>query len=270
MSAEILTERLFEAIIEGNRDAARRVIDEQHKSGVNPEMIVTDLCWPVYELVENMHRQDRLTTLAYNLATRMLRTIVDQASRDLLAWSGAARNGRTVFACCGPSEGSELGAQMAVDLLEDQAKGKPVDVIGHSFGGTVALRLAAERPDLVRSLVLVEPVFFSVAMADRPDLKVGQEPGMIRYRAALADGDREAAAAAFTSLWGDGRGWERLPETQRAAMAARIHLIEAGHPAIYGDCAGMLSGGKLEQIASPVLLIRGGDSPAGWAWLKQV
>ena len=118
MSAEILTERLFEAIIEGNRDAARRVLDEQHKAGVNPELIVTDLCWPVYELVENMHRQDRLTTLAYNLATRMLRTIVDQASRDLLAWSGAARNGRTVFACCGPSEGSELGAQMAVDLLE--------------------------------------------------------------------------------------------------------------------------------------------------------
>ena len=155
----------------------------------------------------------------------------------------------------------DVSTAMAVDLLEDQAKGKPVDVIGHSFGGTVALRLAAERPDLVRSLVLVEPVFFSVAMADRPDLKVGQEPGMIRYRAALADGDREAAAAAFTSLWGDGRGWERLPETQRTAMAARIHLIEAGHPAIYGDCAGMLSGGKLEQIACPVLLIRGGDSP---------
>jgi methanogenic corrinoid protein MtbC1 len=118
MSAEILTERLFEALIEGNRDAARAVLDEQRQAGVNPELVVTDLCWPVYELIETMHRQDRLTTLAYNLATRMLRTVVDQASRDLLAWSGAARTGRTVFACCGPSEGSELGAQMAVDLLE--------------------------------------------------------------------------------------------------------------------------------------------------------
>ncbi|MFD1195562.1 alpha/beta fold hydrolase [Seohaeicola saemankumensis] len=155
----------------------------------------------------------------------------------------------------------DVSTAMAVDLLDDQAKGKPVDVVGHSFGGTVALRLAVERPDLVRSLVLVEPVFFSVAMADRPDLKVGQEPNMALYRAALAAGDRDAAAEAFASLWGDGRGWEQLPESQRQAMAARIHLIEAGHPAIYGDCAGMLSGGKLERIACPVLLIRGSDSP---------
>ncbi len=118
MSAEILTERLFEALIEGNREQARRIIDEQRKAGANPEVILTDLCWPAYELIEAMHRQDRMTTLAYNLATRMLRNLVDQASRDLLAWSGAARTGRTVFACCGPSESSELGAQMAVDLLE--------------------------------------------------------------------------------------------------------------------------------------------------------
>jgi pimeloyl-ACP methyl ester carboxylesterase len=33
-----------------------------------------------------------------------------------------------------------------------------VDVVGHSFGGGVALELAAARPDLVRSLVLVCPV----------------------------------------------------------------------------------------------------------------
>ncbi|MCC5823053.1 MAG: cobalamin-dependent protein [Phycisphaerales bacterium] len=118
MSAEILTERLFEALIEGNRDQARRIIDDQRKAGADPQVVITDLCWPTYEMIETMHRQDRLTTLAYNLATRMLRTIVDQASRELLAWSGSARTGRTVFACCGPSEGSELGAQMAVDLLE--------------------------------------------------------------------------------------------------------------------------------------------------------
>ena len=33
--------------------------------------------------------------------------------------------------------------------------GEPVHVIGHSMGGQLAIRLAAERPDLVRSLVLV-------------------------------------------------------------------------------------------------------------------
>ncbi|MDX5413182.1 MAG: alpha/beta hydrolase [Rhodobacterales bacterium] len=160
----------------------------------------------------------------------------------------------------GVSDIQGISTAMAVDLITDKARG-PVDVIGHSFGGTVALRLAVERPELVRSLTLIEPVLFSIAAADRPDLKVGEDPNMIRYRAALQAGDLEGAAEAFTTVWGDGRGWDQMPDSQRKAMTARIHLIEAGNPGIYGDVAGMLSGRKLERIACPLLLIRGGDSP---------
>lgn len=154
-----------------------------------------------------------------------------------------------------------LSTAMAVDLLEDQAQGRAVDVIGHSFGGTVALRLVAERPDLVRSLVLIEPVFFAVAVADRPDLPGRDSAHMTRYRDALRAGDRMAAAQAFTSVWGDGRAWERLPSAQQTAIAARIHLIEAGAAAIYDDASGILSSGALERIDVPVLLLRGANSP---------
>lgn len=42
-----------------------------------------------------------------------------------------------------------------VALLENAAIG-PVTVVGHSFGGHVAARLGADRPDLVSSLVLVD------------------------------------------------------------------------------------------------------------------
>ncbi len=41
-------------------------------------------------------------------------------------------------------------------LLDADAEG-PVVVVGHSFGGAVALSLAAARPDLVASLVLLDP-----------------------------------------------------------------------------------------------------------------
>jgi lipase len=41
-------------------------------------------------------------------------------------------------------------------LLEADATG-PVVVVGHSFGGAVALSLAAARPDLVAELVLLDP-----------------------------------------------------------------------------------------------------------------
>jgi lipase len=42
------------------------------------------------------------------------------------------------------------------ELLDREAE-RPVLVVGHSFGGAVALNLAATRPDLVASLVLLDP-----------------------------------------------------------------------------------------------------------------
>lgn len=43
-----------------------------------------------------------------------------------------------------------------IGLLEDGARG-PVVVVGHSFGGAIALHLAAARPDLFHSVVLLDP-----------------------------------------------------------------------------------------------------------------
>ncbi|MEL6739193.1 MAG: cobalamin-dependent protein [Planctomycetota bacterium] len=117
MSADVLTERLFEALINGDRPGARRVIAEQRERGIDAEIIMTDLFWPTYELIDSLHRRDKITNLSYNLATRLLRVLVDQSAAELVA-TPAPRLNRRVFAACGPSEGLELGAQMAVDLLE--------------------------------------------------------------------------------------------------------------------------------------------------------
>jgi lipase len=45
----------------------------------------------------------------------------------------------------------------ALAALLDADGGAPVVVVGHSFGGAVALNLAAERPDLISGLVLLDP-----------------------------------------------------------------------------------------------------------------
>ncbi|TPG34488.1 alpha/beta fold hydrolase [Mycolicibacterium hodleri] len=50
----------------------------------------------------------------------------------------------------------EANAEALAELLDQDADG-PVVVVAHSFGGAVALRLAAVRPDLVAALVLLDP-----------------------------------------------------------------------------------------------------------------
>lgn len=71
----------------------------------------------------------------------------------------------------------DANAAALAALLDADADG-PVLVVGHSFGGAVALHLAAARPDLVAGLVLLDPAVglngelmrdLADAMLDSPD-----------------------------------------------------------------------------------------------------
>ena len=115
MSAEILTERLFESLISGDRPAARAVVEDAFREGANAEVVINDLLWPTYEQIERFFRDDNMTTLAHHMGTRMLRVLVDQCALKLQRHPS---RDRTVFAVCGPTDADELGAQIAVDMLE--------------------------------------------------------------------------------------------------------------------------------------------------------
>lgn len=115
MSQEILIERLFDALISGDRSESRQIIATTLDEGSSAEQIITDLFWPTYERIDSFYRNDQLTTLSHHLATRLLRVLVDQTTLRL---DRQPTVDRTIFAICGPTDADELSAQMAVDLLE--------------------------------------------------------------------------------------------------------------------------------------------------------
>lgn len=142
--------------------------------------------------------------------------------------------------------------EMALELLTE-----PMDLIGHSFGGTVALRLAVERPEMVRTMTLCEPVMLAVAKADNPEAEAILTRDLGGFAKAYAEGDRALAAQIFTGFYGDGRDWAALSEESRKAIVDRIHLIEAGRRAVHEDFYDLIGSGALEAITAPTLIIDG-------------
>jgi len=136
----------------------------------------------------------------------------------------------------------------------------PRHLIGHSLGATVALRLAAEQPHLVQSLVLIEPVFFAAARGS--DTYTAFEEEVAPFARAIAAGHYEDAARRFTDLWGTGAAWQDLPATLRQSFVDRIGLVPATEGALFHDNAGVVAQGQIERITCPVLLIEGDQSPA--------
>lgn len=132
---------------------------------------------------------------------------------------------------------------------------EPMDVIGHSFGGAVALRLALDRPDLVRTLTMFEPVFFHVALTDAPETVAEHDEMAAPAMTALAEGDAGLAARLFNRMWSEGPRWPDLTQASRAAMTRAIPVVPGETGFILRDSAGMLP--RLADCHLPALLVRG-------------
>jgi len=149
-------------------------------------------------------------------------------------------------------------AAMSVELIRQG--GVPVDLVGHSFGATVAIRIAVDRPDLVRTLTLIEPVFMSAARDNkRPEFDAYRnEP--LEFMQLLESGDREGAARAFSNTWGGPVAWDDLPDAQRTYIRDRIEMIPAGGRSNMGEGPDYVPLSRIAKITAPTLLIEGGDT----------
>ncbi|MEN9061474.1 alpha/beta fold hydrolase [Ponticoccus litoralis] len=128
-------------------------------------------------------------------------------------------------------------------------------LVGHSFGATVALRLALEAPEPPASLTLIEPVFFAAARGHPlHDSHRAQEQAFLDT---FASGDMIEAARCFNHLWGGGMPRHSFPEKARQDMAARMPFVAATEPSLWQDSQAMLAPGRLEALNCPVALIRG-------------
>jgi pimeloyl-ACP methyl ester carboxylesterase len=160
---------------------------------------------------------------------------------------------------------SEQGSaeQDAADLIEliERLDLAPVFVVGNSFGGLIALRVAATRPDLLRGLSIHEPPGFPL-LADEPQMRpmlegVGERISAVR--ALLEDGKDAEAAEQFAETVALGPGmWKQLPPDRQATWVenAPTYLDDLRDPDGLNVDLDALS-----SYAQPTLLTQGDQSP---------
>lgn len=135
-------------------------------------------------------------------------------------------------------------------------------IVGHSYGGAVALKVAARGCVSVRSLTLIEPVAFHILSNGDPlgEAYLEQVSDIAEFvQSSLSMGDRAGAMHAFVDYWNGPGAWEALGDAQRGkimAVAAKVPLdfwATMSEPANLADYL---------ALTTPTLLFSGTESPA--------
>jgi pimeloyl-ACP methyl ester carboxylesterase len=128
---------------------------------------------------------------------------------------------------------------------------RPADVVGHSYGGLVALQLALARPDHVRSLALYEPVAFGVLGEADADARAALTMPPYQPDAAGVD---EVWLAAFVDWWNGAGAWAALAEPTRAGFRQVAWKVYQEVSSLSADTTDRARYGT---IAVPTLLLGG-------------
>jgi pimeloyl-ACP methyl ester carboxylesterase len=154
------------------------------------------------------------------------------------------------------SEHGDLATASDLVALLD-ALGEPAVLVGNSFGGSAAALAAADRPDLVRGLVLLSPFLRDGASAGR------RRAGRMLYRLLFA---RPWGVAFWTRYYAGPLNAGRRPGDLAARVAAiAASLREPGRLAALRQLAVQLDHTvvepRLDEVHAPALLVVGALDP---------
>ncbi len=115
MIREEIVTRYLDALLKGDRNGSRAVIEGTLQSGTTTNLVYMEVIWPTMVEIERLLRAEQITPAQEHLATRINRTIVDQLQNKLPR--RPARDKKDAV-CCAPEELQELGGQIMADLFE--------------------------------------------------------------------------------------------------------------------------------------------------------
>src|SRR5262249_10597540 len=150
-------------------------------------------------------------------------------------------------------------AARTIDLID--RTDRKVHLVGHSYGGGVALHVALARLGRIASLSLYEPSAFHLLkeMGERSNLAFAEIANITRVTGqGVVAGDYAGAAAAFVDYWGGQGAWAALRPTVRAALIRWVPKAPLDFRALIEEPTSLAAYGRLHM---PVLVMRGEHAP---------
>lgn len=136
--------------------------------------------------------------------------------------------------------------------------GRPAHLVGHSYGGFLALQLAIARPELVRSIAAYEPVAFGI-LDEEKDADARSALDLVKREWHPGpNGADEEWLRSFVGWWNGAEAWDRLNEETRASFRAVGWKLFQEVMTLATDTTGRAA---YAAITVPALLLGGADSP---------
>jgi pimeloyl-ACP methyl ester carboxylesterase len=143
----------------------------------------------------------------------------------------------------------------AIALID--ASQSKVHLVGHSYGGGVALHVALARPSQIASMVLYEPsAFHLLRQLGAPGAEAFSEIAGVARRIAdgVLTGDYRRAVAGFVDYWSGTGSWETM---RPAAQRALIRWAPKGPLDFHALIENPTPPNAYRTLKFPVLIMRG-------------
>ena len=137
-----------------------------------------------------------------------------------------------------------------------------VHLVGHSYGGGVALRAAAERPNRIASLTLYEPSAFHLlkVMGARGAVALAEIRAIAtQIDEAVITGDYRGGVSSFVDYWGGPGAWAALRPSVQAALTRWTPKAPLDFRALIDEPT---TASAYTELHFPALIMRGEHGPA--------
>ena len=146
--------------------------------------------------------------------------------------------------------------------LIDRRDDDKVHLVGHSYGGGVALNIALARPDRIASMVLYEPAAFHLLrqLGERGAEPYAEITGVARNICqGVVTGDYRGAVAAFVDYWNGAGSWDALRPAVQSTLIRWAPKGPLDFRALIDDPTPV---DAYRQLTFPVLILRGEHAPS--------